>query len=247
MLGTLGIVQVRLGDNPARLKACRTLGGKSLLEWVVRRVTDSQQLDGVVVVVADSPRTPEIAEVVPADVPLFIGQRPDPLGRFAEALDEYPARAVVRIGLENPFVDPALVDRLVTTAKTHPESDYIAYRAHNGRPTILSPLGIFAEWFRAKALRQADEQAKPGADREQVTRYIYSHPELFNLRLLPVPPGLDRDDVRLRLDSEEDWEHARAIFDALGPDRLEWQNIADLLDQQPQLRERMAELNQARA
>ena len=33
------------------------------------------------------------------------------------------------------------------------------------------------------------------------------------------------------------------IFDALGPDSLDWQGIAGLLDQHPALRKRMADLN----
>src|SRR5262249_33780980 len=143
------------------------------------------------------------------------------------------------------FIDPQLIDRLVNTADAHPASDYISYCARNGRPAILSPLGVFVEWFRVKALRKAERDAKHAADREHATRYLYSHPEKFNLRLIPAPSELDRDDVRLTIDSEADWELAQTIFDALGPEQLDWQTIAGLLDHQPALRERMAELNRA--
>ena len=64
------------------------------------------------------------------------------------------------------------------------------------------------------------------------------------MRLIPAPVELDRDDVRLALDSAEDWEHAQLILDALGPENLEWQRIVSLLDEHPDLRERMASLNQ---
>ena len=50
MLNTLGIVQVRSEPGTTVLKVGRKLGGKSLLELVVRRVTDCQRLDGVIVV-----------------------------------------------------------------------------------------------------------------------------------------------------------------------------------------------------
>ncbi|HZZ28429.1 MAG TPA: hypothetical protein VFE46_10545 [Pirellulales bacterium] len=63
------------------------------------------------------------------------------------------------------------------------------------------------------------------------------------MRLIPAPQGLDRDDVRLTIGSEEDWEHAQAIFEALGPEQLDYQRIAGLLDHQPALRQRMAALN----
>jgi spore coat polysaccharide biosynthesis protein SpsF (cytidylyltransferase family) len=51
--------------------------------------------------------------------------------------------------------------------------------------------------------------------------------------------------VRLTIGGEEDWEHAQAIYDALGPDEMSWQRIAGLLDQQPELRQRMAVLNRS--
>lgn len=73
--------------------------------------------------------------------------------------------------------------------------------------------------------------------------FMYSRPEEFRLRLIPVPVELDHDDVRLTIEHEEDWEHAETIFEALGPDELDWQRIARLLRQQPALRERMAVLN----
>ena len=40
MLTTLGVVEVRPSPELCRLTAGRRLGGKSLIEWVVRRVTD---------------------------------------------------------------------------------------------------------------------------------------------------------------------------------------------------------------
>jgi spore coat polysaccharide biosynthesis protein SpsF (cytidylyltransferase family) len=49
--------------------------------------------------------------------------------------------------------------------------------------------------------------------------------------------------VRLTIDLDEDWDHALAIYEALGPERLDWQRIARLLDHQPALRSRMAALN----
>jgi len=206
-------------------------------------VTDCQQLDGVIVLASGLPGEPPVRDLVPSDVPLFLSDRPDALDRFLLALEEYPAETVVRIRGDNPFVDPGLVDRLVTTAHTHPNCDYVTYRSSDGQPAILSPVGVYAEWFQTAVLRRAAKLAKSQSDREHVTRYIYSHPEKFNIRLIPAPSEIDRHDVRLTIDIEEDWEHTLAIFDALGPDEVDWRRIAKLLDHQPALRQRMAALN----
>jgi spore coat polysaccharide biosynthesis protein SpsF len=245
MLKTLGIVQACFASPRFRCVVHRKLGGQSVLQWVVRRVTECMRLDGVIVVARNAAEHRFIRELVPMDIPVFVGNHPDALGRFARALEEYPAEAVVRVRGDNPFIDPGLIYRLIGTAQDHPNCDYVSYCSRDGRPAILSPVGVYAEWFRTTALRRAAGTSKSRADREHVTRYIYSHPEKFNLRLIPAPTEIDRDDVRLTVDIEEDWEHTVAIFEALGPEGLDWRRIADLLDHQPALRKRMAALNRA--
>ena len=62
------------------------------------------------------------------------------LARAVEAMDHFHARAVVRVLADAPFVDPVLVDRLVSTADAHPACDYISYCAGDGRPAIMTHL-----------------------------------------------------------------------------------------------------------
>lgn len=242
MIKTLGIIEVPW--QTARMKSGfrRRLGGKTLVEWVARRVSDCQRLDGVILLVGGTETDREIAALAPPDVPVFASRQGDALGRFAASIDEYECEAVVRVCADTPFVDAGLIDRLVTTAEASPTADYISYCCRDGQPAVFSPIGVHGEWIRAKSLRQAARRATNPADRESVTRYLYSHPEDYCVRLIPAPHQLDRDDVRLAVDGEEDWEHTQDIFDALGPD-VDWQRIAGLLDQQPALRKRMQTLN----
>lgn len=245
MLNTLGIVEVRHESGPLAAKIARKLGGKSLLELVVRRVTDCQRLDDVVVLVSAPQHIQRVRALVPPDVAVRAPAGRDPLARFAAVIDELGARAAVRVGVDHPFVDPVLVDRLVSTADAHPNCDYISYCRADGRPAILTQVGVLAEWCSAESLRQANHEARRAADRDHVTAYLYAHPERFNVRLIPLPAELDREDLRLTIDFEEDWDHAQVIYEALGPEEWDWQRIADLLDHQPALRKRMAALNGA--
>lgn len=247
MLKTLGIVDACYVSPVSRARAARRVGGKSVLEWVVRRVTDCQQLDGVIVVTSSATENTFVSKLVPSDVPVFVGSKVDPLSCIAAGLVEYPADTAVRIGAHFPFVDPMLIDRLVIDAEAHPECDYLSYSCRNGQPAILAPVGLYAEWFRAGGLLRAAKLARSEQDRLNVTGFLYSHPEKFNIRLIPAPRQIDRDDVRLTVDIEEDWENTLTIFEALGPEELDWQRIADLLDHQPALRKRMAALNRVHA
>ena len=242
MIETLGLIDVR------RQAAHRRLGSQSLLEWIVRRATEAQQLDAVVVVAPAGQVGDMARDLVPTDVPVMIADEADALNRVVAAIDEYAScQGVVRIRDNCPFLDPALIDGLVATAQQHPECAYISYGLRSGQPAIRSTLGVFAEYCRPAALRRAAREAKDPTDRLQVTRYLIAHPETFQLRLMPVPAQLDRDDIRLTVTSDEDHVHAQAIIDSLEPEQLDWQGIARFLDQHPQLRQRMETLNRAQS
>ena len=167
---------------------------------------------------------------------LVVGPEPDALSRFAAVVAQKQAEAVVRVCADNPFVDPVLIDRLVTTAAAHPESDYISYCSSDGQPTIMSSLGPFAEWCSAAAIARADAEATRPVDRQGVTHYLHSHAQRFRVRLLRVPSRLDCSDVRLRIDGQENWEEIQVIYDALGPEEWDWNHLAGLLERQPGLR-----------
>ncbi len=246
MLKTLGIVEACFRSPAARARALRKLGGKSVLEWVVRRATDCQRLSGVIVVTSDAPENAFVSKIVPLDVPVYVARKPDSLGCLAAALDEFPAESAMRIMAGYPFIDPVLIDRLVIVAENRESCDYVGYCSRDGRPATLSPVGVYAEWFRATSLREAARRARAKPDRDEPTRYLYSHPEEFQVCLIPAPEQIDREDVRLRVDVEEDFDHAVAIYEALGPE-LDYHRIASLLHHQPALRSRMAAINRATA
>ncbi len=235
---TLGIVQACHVAPPAFDKIGRKLGGKTLLEWVVRRATDCQRLDRVVVLLGDTESERELVRLAPPDVEVFVGSEPDALARFAAIVARHAPSGIVRICADNPFVDAMLIDRLVSTADAHPESDYISYAASDGQPSILSSLGPFAEWCSAKAIAEADRLARRAQDRQEVTRYVFTHPKQFQVRLVQLPLSLDRTDIQLRVDGQEDWDHIQVIYEALGPEEWDLKRLAGMLDQQPLPRKR---------
>ena len=248
MCDTLGIVEFdcsRLSEGRNLLSlADRRFGDKPLLQWVVRRVTESLHLDQVIVL-TDPGHVALARTLAPQDVTVFASRATDLLSRYVAAIDAFQASQVVRVTLDHPFVDPTLIDRLVTTANKNPGFSYIGFFLQNGQPAVASPLGVFAEWCTAQALVQANQECNERQERDTVTRYIYSHPEIFPMRLIPTPQELDREDLRLRVDREEDWEHAQTIIETLGVVDLDWRRITDLLKMHPEIRQRMAKLNAA--
>ena len=250
MWNTLGVIDACspsdafLSETRHTSLATRRLSGKPLLEWLVRRISLAESLDRVTVLLPDTQASRKVGDLLPSDVSIYFGGQSDPLARMAGVVDDFEADSVVRVRLETPFVDPVLIDALIRTASRNSACDYISYSHRNGRPAIRSSIGLFAEWCKGEALLRAHREATNAADRQHPTRFLYSHPEFFALRFMPAPVALERDDLRLTIQSQEDWDNILQIVEALPPDQLDWQGISGLLEQQPAIRKRMAALNQ---
>lgn len=244
MSHTLGVVEIPTFSyaSIAHSLATRKFGNMPLFEWVARRVTEAMCIDQVLVV-ADPSLREVISPLLPPDVDAYFGEQSDPLARLAAAIRRAEATSVVRVRADRPFIDPSLIDRLICDSHAHPRCDYIGYMSRDGGPLMQSQLGVFAEWCSAESIFVADRSAANSLDRQQSTRYVSLHPEQFQLRFIPAPAEIDREDIRLAIDHEEDWEHAHVIFDALGPERLDWRCIAELLADHPDMRQKMASLN----
>ena len=151
-------------DVPLNL---RRFGGSSLLEWIVRRVGDAQQVNQIVVVVGPREAASSVVKLLPQNVTVFTSQAADSLGQIADVVRKYPVDGVVRVSVDSPFVDPELIDRLLVTAEAHAECDYIGYSLGDGRPAIRSRIGVFADWYRAQAIldRRSTRSESRGSQR----------------------------------------------------------------------------------
>jgi len=76
-------------------------------------------------------------------------------------------------------------------------------------------LGLFAELTTADALRRAAAATQEKLYIEHVTIYLYTHPEAFSVRLLPLPNELEgRLDLRFTLDTMEDFTLLQELYAA---------------------------------
>lgn len=230
------------GLAPSRL-AARKFAAKPLIEWLVRRISEAELVNGIVVVMPDAPEYRELAALIPADIPCHFSSKSTPLARLADASNEYPSHSIVRVPLETPFCDPILIDRLLVAAQRNNKTDYVGYSFEDGSPACQSNIGLFAEWVRSSALAKAAREIKSEADAYHISRSFLDYPELFAQETLPVPESLNRNDIRCSVSIEEDWEELLSIVDALDTEMIHWQDIVCILDHQPTIRSRMAERN----
>ncbi len=185
-------------------KVLRELGGRAILEHLLERLGRARSIDRVLVATSVDPSDdPIAARCAGLGVACHRGSLDDVAGRFAEAVDRYELSSLVRVSADSPFLDPAVVDRVV--AALVPGIDL----ATNVHPRTF-PRGQSVEAITSEAFRRALGLMDLPGDREHVTPALYRHADRFTIR--NVCAETDDSDLRMVVDDAADLERAeRAI------------------------------------
>lgn len=201
------IIQARTGST--------RLPGKILLPFYgKKRIVDIQiesiraACPGMCIVLATTTRSQDdaLAEMAQqSGIACYRGSEDDVLGRFIGAAEYFGIDRLIRVCSDNPFLRADTFRRLFETHDKRP-ADYVAFGWPDGRPTIKSHIGLFAELTTLDALRRAASLTGERLYHEHVTIYLYTHPETFSVELLPLPAELEhRQDLRFTLDTPDDF------------------------------------------
>ncbi|MBO3743726.1 cytidylyltransferase domain-containing protein [Actinoplanes flavus] len=224
---TLGIIQARMGSTRLPGKVLRRLGGRTVLDRVVRAARESGVLDDLVVATTVEPDDDAVTAACAAiGVDCHRGPVDDVLTRFLGVLETRSAEHVLRFTADCPLLDPRLVARAYRVFAAS-GADYLTTSI-----TRTLPRGLDVEVIRAAVLKEID---KPAYDhhRTHVTSYVYTHPAAFDVIGLTVLPDLSH--LRLTLDTEDDWRLIEAIVGHFGDAPVPVTAIADWLGGRPEL------------
>lgn len=217
-----------MGSSRLPGKVLRPLGGRPVLEWLVRAARTATQVDDVVIATSTDPGDDPVAALGDAlGVTVVRGSEDDVLSRYVLALEATGADAVVRLTGDCPLVDPVLIDSVVGMWRSDPSLDYAA--------TILVrtlPRGLDVELASRDALLVADQEAE-GYHRTHVTSYLYDGKAQFRTMGLVVQPAAN--DLRVTLDTVEDAEMLDAIVAELGDRAPAWHEVVGLLRARPDI------------
>jgi len=194
-------------------KMMEVLGRHTILEWVLRRTSRSETLDGVVLATSSAPENRVLQELAEGlSIPTLCGSEDDVLSRFILAAEKHGADHVVRICADNPFVAPEEIDRL-----TRFYLDGLPDYAFNHIPQMgnMYPDGLGAEIFSSALLRRIAASTTEARHREHVTLYVWDHGSEFRIETIPAPAEIAFPDVKLDVDTREDLERLRGSLHGL--------------------------------
>lgn len=225
----IGIIQARTGSKRLKNKVLMKLGNGCVLEILLERLKKSKKLDDIIVATTIKKEDDAIEKLCnDLGINVFRGSEKDVLDRFYKSSKFYHGDVIVRITGDNPLTSIELLDKQVECLLKN-KFDYVSTK------NII--LGLSSEVFTFDVLETAWKNAKEKYQREHVTPYIYENSNLFKIFYLEPPKYLKRRDIRLTIDTFEDFELYLGLqkhFSDLVNVNIE--EIIDFLDKNPQIK-----------
>lgn len=235
----VAIVQARMGSTRLPGKVLKQINGLSVLGHVIDRLRRVPSIDEVWIATTSKKIDDTIEdEARRLNIQVYRGSEDDVLDRYYKTAEKAGAEAILRITSDCPLIEPTVVEDLICLYRES-GSDYASNTLER-----TYPRGLDAEIFSFSALETTWSQASRPYEREHVTPYMYQHPDLFRCS---AQRGLeDYSHYRWTLDTEEDWELIRTIFEKCRYDGqyLTYEDAKSLLLRYPELSEINAHVEQ---
>ncbi len=227
------IIQARMGSTRLPNKVLMDIERMPLLWHIIHRLGFSREIDEIILAIPDTPNNDVLEQFAKQyKVKYFRGSEEDILLRYYQAAKKFSCEIIVRICADRPVVDPKVADLVI---KKH-LSGNVDYTSNNLQQTF--PLGLEIEVFNMNVLQRAHREGTEPYQREHVTPYIYLHPELFKLQNIQAEGLLRRPEIRLTVDTKEDFALISQIYKHLNVSQnvFSTKAIINLLDKHPELK-----------
>jgi len=225
----LCIVQARMGSTRLPGKTLMAMGGKTVLERVLERVSACRRISETAVATGiGAENLPIVKLCAEKNIRVFCGSEDDVLDRFYQLARLIKPGNIVRITADCPLLDPAVVDLVI---KEHARSG-ADYTTNTIPPTF--PDGEDVEVFTFAALERAWKKAALPSEREHVTPYIRKRPGSFKIH--SVKSTRDLSGKRWTLDDRADHKFISAVYRAFkGRKLFGMDDVLRLLSKRPGL------------
>jgi spore coat polysaccharide biosynthesis protein SpsF len=228
------IIQARMGSTRLPGKSMMDLAGAPLVGRILERVRRCTRLDDVVLAIPDTEKNRVLAGLGERyGVKVFAGSENDLVERYYQAALWTKADVVGRLPADNATPEPAEIDRIV---------DFHLSLGRRGFSSNLStigdseyPDGIGAEMFDFSLLEEARARHTEPRQREHVhlNFFDYSVNQPVDATWCPVstikcPEGFRRPDMVLDVNTPQQYEFMRALYEYLYPRNPEF-HISDTI------------------
>jgi len=224
----VALVQARMGSTRLPGKVLKSIVGKPMIELLLARLSQSSELDEIVVATSEEKQNDHLQAVVESlGFRCTRGSEKDVLSRFYESAKFVGADVIVRITGDCPLVDPALVDHCIKGYKNS-NVDYFS----NINPATY-PDGLDIEVMSFESIERANDETNSKSDREHVTPYIRNSDSFLKSS---IQHAEDLSNLRWSVDEPEDLIVVTNVFEHFSPNIFfDWKQVLELRRSHPKL------------
>ena len=206
------VIQARMGSTRLPGKVLMPIGRRKLLEHILERLNLLRVEDCKVVVATTLQEKDDPIVLFCRDrgVACFRGSENNVLERYWMCAQQYGFEDVVRLTADNPFIDVEELERLIAIHRAGGADYSYSY-------TEL-PVGIGVEILSGSALERCMQLAYKENYFEHVDDYIVEHMDQFHCCKLSMAPDKVHPEVRLTVDTVEDYQRACYIAEHASQD-----------------------------
>lgn len=225
-------IEARMNSSRLPGKSLKLLYGKPMLARMIERLKRVKLADVIVIATTNQPEDDPIVDLADKiGVGSYRGSSEDVLERVLKAAQKYEIDIIVETCGDCPLIDPAIIEMEIQ-AFLNNDVDYVGC---NLMKTF--PLGLDAKLFSTNTLEEVSNVTNDPADRENVSLYIYEHPEKYRLLNIEAKGKQRRPDLRLVVDYQEDFDLIESIYKELYERKpaFDYDDILSLFSQYPDL------------
>jgi len=225
------LITARLKSERLPFKIIKDLNGKTVIERLIDRIKEIKDITDIVLCTSTNSQDKPLVDIAQKNnIYYFNGDEEDVLKRLLDAAKFYELYYFLVITADNPLITIHYSNLIVDEIKRN-KYDFIKLEG--------LPLGVATYGMRVKALEVVCK-IKTIMDTE-IWGYLINRPEVFDIKAIKITDKLNKPELRLTLDYDEDYELIRNIYYNVPFKKvLNLYNVIDYLDKNPEI----AKINQ---
>lgn len=217
------IIQARMGSHRLPGKILMDFNGKTLLQHILDRLERAAGPVSIVIASSDQ-KQDDVVEIFcrKQGVCCFRGEEQNVLKRYYDCAVRYGFDTIIRMTGDNPFPDIEELDRLIAF--------HFKEKLDFSENFSTLPVGAGMEVISYSALKESLENASLPKHFEHPDEYILDHLTQYKHGTLSAAPEKSRTDVRLTVDTFQDYEKACYILKHAHTDHVTTLQAIELSD-----------------
>ena len=221
------IIQARLSSKRLPGKVLKKINGKALIELQVERLSYFIKNIPIIVATSNSSSDKKLVEFCKRKkINVFTGPLNNVVKRFVQCCDSYNLDSFVRVGGDDPLIDPDCCIKLIQMHKRKYHD--LIYASHRKG----WPYGAAAELISVKALKKVLSISKNKEDLEHTIPFFFNNQKMFKIKKCFSPKSIRRDKYFLSIDYKEDFRIVKEVVKNIGKKSIyfEFKKMINFMD-----------------